>query len=183
MALSNNRVFLNNINIIMNDRSILNFAILFEESGTIYVNINDAKQPLQLESLKSDLVQTIYPDHLKTYKGQTFNFLAYNEPPAVTIQGRVISKYNNFLAVIEDLDGLKSAFMVLKGNIKKIGEVIMDFFGARRYEMTINTFFMFETAAPKLMTYEQTGYCVLVPKHELASMKGGIFFLVIYFLL
>lgn len=70
----------------------------------------------------------------------------------------------------------KTSFFLLSGSVNRVEALVQEFFQTKKIEMLISTFFSIKTAAPKLMTYEETGFCLLLHKTELKSLGEEIFF-------
>lgn len=180
MTTNLNRNVQANIKQILNWYSVLNFVLLYEVSGEVYLDINQSPKPHKFDKSDGDLIAKIYPDQLKRIKNNRIIILAHNEPPRVEIINRnVVSKLNNFLKILQDHEHSMISYVVIQGPPSKFRTLIAEKFAGRNFDMILNTFFNIPTAASKLMTYETFGHCVLVPKPEESLGKGEIFFQVI----
>lgn len=159
--------------------SILNFVIVFEKFDEVYVDFNgNPSQPLKFDKL-NDFVQEIFPDQLKNLVGHRHSILVMEEPPRVTLEnGSPRTKYNYFFKAIQSIEGSKASYKIISGELKYVRDGIVNWFEERQFEIMINIIFALNTAAPKLMTYEEHGFCVFVPNAEVTSFAGEIFLLV-----
>jgi hypothetical protein len=168
----NDKVFHQNIKVVLTHLVITRFAILFEEAERVFVNYNSG-HPFELQNIEDDLVQKIFSFHTKSSDVQTI--LVYEERPAIRFyDGKVISKYGYFLDIIQKREGLNIQYRAIGGTLTNVKTFYAQLFSQRRFEMTFNSFFRVLTAAPKLMTYDEFGFCVLVPKPEADNIIKGV---------
>lgn len=152
---------------------IVNFAILFEESGEIFVDFNNNPgTALRLSSIDDQTIRKIYPNHLKDLKGHQHLILIARELEKVIIKnGKLCSAPVHFLNIIQEVENSKIVFGMLDGPLDQILKQYVDLYYDRRFHMTLNTIFHPEHIAPSLMTYEETGYCSLVPEKVAMSFS------------
>lgn len=180
MTTRNDPKFHNDLKKNFNDNlSIINFAVLLTNNDGILIDYNkNPGKPHELNYISGNLLDKLHPDQFKIMTHKHY-IAIHEEPPRVTlVNGKPRTKYNYLLKYITTLENSKYSFLVLSGSMKQLSAKIKEFYEKRRFEMIISLFLAINTAAPKLMTYEESVFCLLVPNPELKSLGEEIFFLV-----
>lgn len=151
---------------------VCNYAIIYEAYSNVFVEFyNNQEGHLTLSQIEDELIEKIYPNHQKDLKGLIHRFFAYQQHPMVTItKGLVKSKLSHFWRLLEKFENSDVRF----GYVEKDNEVstvaltnlMVNILNKRQVQMILNTMIKFTGIAPKLMIYEETGYCPLVPLPE-----------------
>lgn len=106
----------------------------------------------------------LFPDFLKNLEGQSYKALIYQQKPRVMIKaGKVQSQLLKFLIAVAQKQNAKIVLMVVKGP-----EAVANVYLNRQMHLTINTAAIIKKNRkfedPKLLTYEETGLCALIPR-------------------
>lgn len=148
--------------------SIVNTAVLFEESDEIFVDFNNNPgRALRFGSADDQTIEKIYPNHLKNLKKLQHKILVTHQNPRVRIEnGRLVSKFRYFLHAVEKVENSQMRFQMLLGDREQVLANYVKFYHSRANQMTLNTIFSIKEIGPQLMTYEELGTCPLVPIPE-----------------
>lgn len=161
----------------LNSDGVFNFAAIFEFQSRVYVEFNNNQNgPLTLSQLGENLISKIYPDHLKNLKGQTHKIFVHQQPPRVTIvNGKARSMLTHFLDIIKKIENSQIRFgsvqNIDKASSDTLNSFISDLLDRKEIMMTLNTMIKSIDYAPKLMTYEETGFCPMVPLPKKESIN------------
>jgi hypothetical protein len=97
-------------------------------------------------------------------------------------------KLLKFMELIESIDECKISYIILEKfegedgyDSKSLNDAFDYLTTNRQYEMTLNTLVIPILPTPKLITYEQTGYCPLIPIPDKLPFSKVIFFKVNFF--
>lgn len=104
----------------------------------------------------------LYPDHLKDMHGYNYRVLFYNQMPKVKFEnGHLASPWNFFLIALAEKQNAKIHGVYLKNRSE-----LFKYFDTRQMDFTINSGTHVEMSYPQLLTYEETGYCALIPMNQ-----------------
>lgn len=112
--------------------------------------------------------EVLYPDILKDLRGYNYRVLVYHEEPRVLInESYVKSQFVDFLLAVGRKQN--AGFNLIQPvNV----EASVEFFENRLVDLTLNTGIIFMSSKDtKLFTYEETGYCALIPKSKMIFFK------------
>jgi hypothetical protein len=158
--------------------SVFNYAILFELDSRVFVDFyNNDKAPFALRNVNRPLIERIYPDHLKNLQGTTHTIFVHQQPPRVKIENnKVQAKLVMFLkTAVQALEKSEIKFRSLSYISESSPDYLKDYvnhlFNKREIMMTLNTLMKTQITTPKLMTYEETGFCPMVPLLEKESIN------------
>lgn len=117
--------------------------------------------------------------------GTLHSIFIYQQPPLVRFtDGKFRSKFMHLLESIEKIEDSKVKMTAVKNqkglDLKFINKAFHDIVANRAMEMTLNTLIVTRTGPPKLMTYEENGYCPVVPIPKKISMAKIILLKVKY---
>ncbi|KAL7012863.1 hypothetical protein ACKWTF_015083 [Chironomus riparius] len=151
----------------------LNVALMHKVNGHFEVKYTDSivTEPdttkVKTLSIAGD---NFFPDKLKNSKGYPIHIPVYNQPPFVSIKsGNVANKMTKFVEILEQKMNAIASYHIVKGQseIKRYAQ-------QRKANLALNKIRM-PLDAPKLLTYEENGYCALVPKPPKTSVTELIF--------
>jgi len=114
--------------------------------------------------------QMIFPDKLKNMRGFAYVIAIYNQPPRIFIGDNIMSPLIFFLEAICKIQNCNFRLLLLNHY-----SLLERFWVNRGMHLTLNTATIFDTPEPKLLTYETTGYCALVPIPPKISLTQFIF--------
>jgi hypothetical protein len=163
------------------DLSILNFAILSLKSDNVFVDYNNNHgDSLELDLIECDLIDKLYPNQFKNVKSRYFIAVHPDPPRVIVTNGDVFNKYGYFFDISASMEQSKFSYILIavEGKVNKVAAAIQELMIKRKIEFFLSSVLSTRTAAPKLLTYEETGSCVLVPNPEAAALTEEIFFLV-----
>lgn len=154
------------VKIYMKVISILNPAIIYENSGVVYAGpkpLNDGN------------ILKVFSNPLENLKGQEIKVFVFNQIPTVTVsEGQIQSSAMTFMRTYAEKDNLMLSFQYF-GEIEEAMKVMRELAVSWEFEMSLNAFESDAEKMPKLMTYEESGYCVIVPYGRGKSYKENIF--------
>ncbi|CAG9811085.1 unnamed protein product [Chironomus riparius] len=128
-----------------------NGAVKFEIFATMKRNIRTLTNPEQ-----SDLV---FPDKLRDMNGHMYTILAYNQVPRVIINNnKVSSTIVPFMHAVTKLQNSRHQLYIIK-DLREFRKLWMD----RSFDFSLSYGVFMDSSEPKLQTYEENGYCALVP--------------------
>lgn len=137
--------------------------VIFETFPSLLLTVKQIRNP-------SDS-QVIFPDKLRNMVGTPYLIPVYPQPPRVFITGiRVNSKLRFFLEAIREHQNSNYKFVLLQNSA-----YLHDYWVSGKMHLTLNTATIFNAAEPKLLTYEETGYCALIPHPKRQSYLRLVF--------
>lgn len=155
---------------------ILNVAAIYSHK-----NRNSAIIPMMFK-LSSYLTYghdstKIFPDKLKNLNRNRYQIVVADTPPYVSIgNGKVKSKLSYFLEIIKQKQNAGINYqIVMPEDPSKIVKIMYAKKARGELDLILNTIFKTDFAAPQLMTYEENGYCPLVPLPQKTSISKQLF--------
>lgn len=150
----------------------INVAIATNNNGDLEVTKYSYKKIIKRLRNVVDS-EVIFPDKLKDLNGYKYRVVIYSQVPRVIIKNNMlISPLVNFIFTVAEHQNASLNFILLN-NFKNFGRLYDD----RLMDLTLNTAIIYlNSPYPKLLTYEETAYCALIPK-EAKTTKVGIIFL------
>ncbi|CAG9811086.1 unnamed protein product [Chironomus riparius] len=128
----------------------------------------DNKKSVELNDVGTEL---IFPDKLRNMFGYPYKVYVYSQIPKLIIShGRPLTPLAHFMSAVQKIQNATVLYKVLKHETL-LKNVWMD----RLMDLTLNTGYKFYTSEPKLMTYEDSGYCALIPLPSETSYSQLIF--------
>lgn len=114
----------------------------------------------------------IFPDKLKNLNGYAYKVVIHQQPPRLVIENRTIrTPLSNFLSIIGKVQNATFNFFAI--NDYRDLAIVWE---KRQMDLTLNDAIAYPTAQyPKLLTYEETGYCALVPRPPKVPMSEMIY--------
>lgn len=150
--------------------------ILYEKIGKLFLDFrNSPETVLDVDTLNERTIEKIYPNHIKDLRGHTHKVFVVNERNGrLTIEnGKIRSPYVYFLAIIRNKENSLMVPQSFEGSRDQALMTYNDLYNSRQFQISLTTIFVLEQPTPHLMTYEETGYCPLVPKPETTSKVFG----------
>ena len=140
---------------------------VFEENDEI---LTEVKSPFGQNHyiMKDSLnIQMLFPDHLKDLSGFAFIIVAMEEVPRVEVYGKIVyTDLNFFLLAVSRKLNARLRMVIDRGNLD-----YSSVYENRQMDLTVSSFMHVGQYDPKLLTYEETGNCALVPKPDSSSFK------------
>ncbi|KAL7035799.1 hypothetical protein ACKWTF_008564 [Chironomus riparius] len=115
----------------------------------------------------------LFPDKLKNLMGYKYRIVVYNQLPRLMMKdGNVQSSMTYFMDAVAAKQNATIQYIQIE-NHKDFSEYWED----REMDLTLNTGVTFVNTGsfPKLLTYEETGYCALVPLPSKVSLSEMIY--------
>lgn len=152
-----------------------NFAILLSAFNETLLNLSRNSKFLVIKGNSSLINVEVYQKLPKKYLNHVHNILVLNQPPRVMLINRtVLSRYDLFLKdVVTKVEESEINYLSIKDgsqvNLNYIHSSLDELTQRRQFEMTLNTFTEPLSPSPRLMTYEEVSYCIMVPKPKLVT--------------
>lgn len=109
----------------------------------------------------------LFPDLLANVDGHVYRVVMYEQKPIVWFdKGTIVSLWMYFLLAVSEKQNARISLIKVKDR-----KVVAGFYGRRQMDLTINTAVRIDDNNPKLMTYEETGICALVPRSNSVSFQ------------
>lgn len=172
ICLINPKIRLEYILTSLSSHSILNYAILYESKNIIMC--------IFMETVKGNLIATadisnsqdIFYDKLKNLYGLAYKIPLCSEPPRVYFHNREVkSAMMTFMTVVAKLQNAVIKLYLLDDCFE-----ILKFWKNRWMDLSLNTAISVSDASdPKLLTYEESGFCALIPLPQKKSLTQVIF--------
>lgn len=150
---------------------IFNVALICEQNSIIQTAI--------IKSVKMDisvmqreyLSDKIFPDKLIDLSGFAYRVVLFMQPPRVVIKNQGLKTlYNLFVMAAAQKQNSTSQFIL----IPKMTD-LESYWLQRKMDLTLNTALVMNSDFPKLLTYEENGYCAAVPRPQKTSFFKVIF--------
>jgi len=113
----------------------------------------------------------IFPDKLKNMAGCAYKIVVYSQIPKLVIQqGSPKSPYVHFVKMIQKVQNATIVYTIIKNEME-----LANYWASRQLDLTLNTGIQMYSREPKLITYEEAGYCALVPLPPKVPLFQSIF--------
>ncbi|CAG9806900.1 unnamed protein product [Chironomus riparius] len=152
---------------------------VFTNSGFLNVAFvtNDA-QYMIIRSMTMEIVlllspengHVVFPDKLNNMNGSSYLIALYHQPPRIIILKFISAPMLYFFHALRKVQNASFKLNVLK-NTSMLGPLWVQ----RKMHLTLNTASILDTPEPKLMTYEEKGYCAFIPIPPKVSLAKVIF--------
>jgi len=143
----------------------LNIALMHKVNGKFVAEYTESIDSIHVKS-SVGLERSFFPDKLKNSKGFTIHIPVFDQPPyLLTASGHVVNKMIKFVEILEHKMNAVANYHIVQ-NLTDI----KDYLKRRQLHLTLN-----EMNLRKLFTYEENGYCALVPKPPRTSVTELIF--------
>lgn len=163
----------------LNKVPIENFVILQMTFDEVLIDFNDYQLETPIE-IDDELIDEIYSKKLKKYPYHVHNIFAVGQVPRVILVNRVMfSKLDGFLQTMAMIEDSRINYITIidknEINSKHVSKILLELTSKRMFELTLNTLVEPNHVAPRLMTYEEGAYCLMVPKQTMISKKKRLF--------
>lgn len=150
------------------------------ENNQVFIRVNNwltgatrLNENALIVKQKSEISHLLYPDHMVEV---TMRIFTHTNPPLVTVDnGKIKSKYMYFFKILKERRILTRIRVLSLSDPRQISSRFKEWQANRQYELFLSKTFNFIDNLPRLMTYEQLSYCVMVPKPERTSIIQFIF--------
>lgn len=150
---------------------IYNFFTLYEENSTVVLNVDFLYQTskiLNAEELNQDgITQIIFPDRVKYFAYKVIEHLDAKFAKSWMIY---------FLEVFCEKENLKLSVEQISGDSEVVAQNFSSLKRFLKYQMYLSYLLKYFDTYEKLMTYEESSYCILIPKPPRMSIKQAIIF-------
>jgi len=113
----------------------------------------------------------MFPDKLRSMDRYQYKIIVYDQPPRVKIKNNVISTpLLYFLQAVTSVQNSRLYLTVIDDY-----HLMRNLWYDKKMHLTLNTGVIFNHPEPKLLTYEESGYCALVPLPPKIPLFQSIF--------
>ncbi|KAL7013021.1 hypothetical protein ACKWTF_015154 [Chironomus riparius] len=132
-----------------------------------YLNLG-GEPSMELNDFDSFL---IFPDKLRDMAGYGYKIVVFSQIPKVIIRGGYPkTPLVYFMTMIQKIQNATIWYEAIRDEIE-----LSNYWAAREMDLTLNTGIQINSNEPKLMIYEESGYCALIPKPTEISIGQVIF--------
>lgn len=179
IASNPNNSTLNGITLHLTQCGVYNYATIFESNNLIYIKVDDiikktAKFINRLDAFSNkNISKLIFPDRTRNAH---FNIIAaLGNPYFFKKDNKPYSKYSYMLDVFSKYF-MSLCKLEIIPDLSEVQKIINERRKRRQYDLSLINI-VAQGSIPKLLTYEQEAFCILVPKIPTISLVLDEFFL------
>lgn len=146
--------------------SIENFAIIHEDNTNIYANNQVLSDVISVDEIFSN-----------QQRDKTHKVVLIDLSGDVSFEGRRVQhKMLHFFKAVEKFEGSQVLVTrIVRKSTQQIQEELQKAIGSREFQMILNVVSIQYLGVSYLMTYDERGYCLIVPTKREHLLDVGVF--------